>query len=296
MTLRTGCATLSVTVPEVSRYPPSQRGVALVRLREPLKTIVILGALAAAASVTAPVSAHAQGFFDFLFGGPKPPPPPPTYNYPPPPPPGLGRVAPPTLDQERVSGGEASTGHGVAFCVRLCDGQHFPMERMSNATPADTCRAICPHASTKVFFGSEIAGAVAQDGQPYTSLPTAFIYRKQLVANCTCNGRDPLGLVSLDVKTDPTLRPGDIVSTTTGLQAYTGKSGQTAAFTPVNPASLPVDIGSGALPPGASSGPPAPPAEQSEPVVQQQQTNAPPTKAQARSAPANPRPQNRTPQ
>jgi hypothetical protein len=271
----------------------------LVRLREPLQTALLIGALAAATSVTAPGAARAQGFFDFLFGGPKPPPPPPTYNYPPPPPPGLGRVAPPSLDQERVNGGEASTGHGVAFCVRLCDGQHFPMERMSNATPADTCRAICPHASTKVFFGSEIGGAVAQDGQSYTNLPTAFIYRKQLVANCTCNGRDPLGLVSLDVKSDPTLRPGDIVSTTTGLQAYTGKSGQTAAFTPVNPASLPVDIGSATLPAGTSSTP-APPEEQSGNVVQQQtnapQTNAPPTKPQTPSAPASARPQSRTPQ
>jgi hypothetical protein len=207
-------------------------------------------------------------------------------------------VAPPTLDQERVSSGEASTGHGVAFCVRLCDGQHFPMERMSNATPADTCRAICPHASTKVFFGSEIGGAVAQDGQSYNSLPTAFIYRKQLVANCTCNGRDALGLVSLDVKTDPTLRPGDIVSTTTGLQAYTGKSGQTAAFTPVNPATLPVDIGSATL--SGTSSNPAPPDEPSSPVVQQNtppQASPPPTKPHAPSAPgAGARPQGRAPQ
>jgi hypothetical protein len=270
----------------------------LVRLREQLQAALLVVALAAAVSLAAPGPARAQGFFDFLFGGPKPPPPPPSYNYPPPPPPGLGRVAPPTLDQERVSGGEASTGHGVAFCVRLCDGQHFPMERMSNATPADTCRAICPHASTKVFFGSEIGAAVAQDGQAYTSLPTAFTYRKQLVANCTCNGRDALGLVSLDVKTDPTLRPGDIVSTSSGLQAYTGKSGQTAAFTPVNPASLPVDIGSATLS-GMSSNP-APADDQPGAVVQQSnapQPNVQPTKPQAPTAPAaNPRPQSRAPQ
>jgi Protein of unknown function (DUF2865) len=254
----------------------------LVRLREQLKAALVLGLLAAAAGVTGPRAAHAQGFFDFLFGGPQRPEPPPSYNYPPPPPPGLGRVAPVPLGQERVTGGEASTGHGVAFCVRLCDGQHFPMERMSNATPADTCKAICPHANTKVFFGSEIGGAVAQDGQSYTSLPTAFIYRKQLVANCTCNGRDSLGLVALDVKSDPTLRPGDIVSTASGLQAYTGKSGQAGSFTPVNPATLPVDIGSGSLPPGASSS--------TQPSVAQsgaaaQQSNAPSTTAPQTGAP-----------
>jgi hypothetical protein len=269
----------------------------LVRLREQLNAALIVGALCAIVSTTSPQSARAQGFFDFLFGGPqRPAPPPPSYNYPPPPAAGVGRIAPAPLSGERINGGEVSTGHGVAFCVRLCDGQHFPMERMSNATPADTCRAICPHASTKVFFGSEIGGAVAQDGQQYTSLQTAFMYRKQLVASCTCNGRDALGLVSLDVKTDPTLRPGDIVSTGSGLLSYTGKSGQAAAFTPVNPATLPVDIGAGF--PQTASSPSAPPAaaEQSG-AIAPAQPNAPQAKPQAPNAPpANARPQSRSAQ
>jgi hypothetical protein len=141
-----------------------------------------------------------------------------------------------------VNGDAASAGHTVVFCVRLCDGQHFPMERMVNGTPAETCRAICPYGKTKVFIGSEIGGAVAQDGQHYANLDTAFVYRKQLVANCTCNGKDAFGLVSFDVKSDPTLRPGDIVSTKDGLMAYTGKSGQATTFTPVNPTTLPADI------------------------------------------------------
>ncbi len=37
------------------------------------------------------------------------------------------------------------------------------------------------------------------------------------MANCTCNGRDAFGLASFDVKNDPTLRPGDIVSTKDGF-------------------------------------------------------------------------------
>jgi hypothetical protein len=82
------------------------------------------------------------------------------------------------------------------------------------------------------------------------------VYRKQLVANCTCNGKDPFGLTSFDVKNDPTLRPGDIVSTKDGLLAFTGKSGSAAAFTPVNPATLPADIRPGSpqlqLPPSVA--------------------------------------------
>jgi hypothetical protein len=205
------------------------------------KSALLFGALYVAASVTAPDLAGAQGFFDFLFGGSQQRSAPPPDAYPPPPP-EVGRIAPAPLGPESVTGGDASTGHAVAFCVRLCDGQHFPMERMVNGTPVETCRAICPYSKTKVFVGSEIAGAVAQDGQQYASLDTAFVYRKQLVANCTCNGRDAFGLVSFDVMKDPTLQPGDIVSTKDGLLSYTGKSGQGAAFTPVNPATLPPDI------------------------------------------------------
>ena len=121
--------------------------------------------------------------------------------------------------------------------MRLCDGQHFPLERMANATPAETCKAICPTSATKVYFGSEIEGAVAGDGARYADLNTAFLYRKHLVANCSCNGKDPFGLATLDVKTDPTLRPGDIISTKEGLMTYSGRSGQ-SAFTPVAPSTL----------------------------------------------------------
>jgi hypothetical protein len=205
------------------------------------RAVGLIGALSIAAIMTSSDLACAQGFFDFLFGGPQRPAPPPEPSYPPPPP-GIGRVAPAPLGQENVDAGGGSTGHSVAFCVRLCDGQHFPMEQMVNGTPVETCRAICPYGKTKVFFGTEIGGAVAQDGQHYAALDTAFAYRKQLVANCTCNGKDSLGLATFDVKNDPTLRPGDIVSTKDGLLGYTGRSGQGATFSPINPATLPPDI------------------------------------------------------
>jgi Protein of unknown function (DUF2865) len=202
---------------------------------------IFVAALSGAAIMIAQDTARAQGFFDFLFGGSQQRPAPPPEPAYPAPPPELGRVAPAPLAPQSVTERAGSTGHAVVFCVRLCDGEHFPMEHMVNGTPVETCRAICPYSKTKVFFGSEIASAVAADGQHYSNLDTAFVYRKQLVANCTCNGKDAAGLVSLDVKNDPTLRPGDIVSTKEGLVAYTGK-GQAAAFAPVNPDTLPVDV------------------------------------------------------
>jgi hypothetical protein len=207
--------------------------------------ILLIGASCAVTTLTVPTSARAEGFLDFLFGAfqdHSSPRPQQQNGYPSAPPSSVGRIAPAPLGQESINDLSGSTGHLVAFCVRLCDGHNFPMEQMVNGTPVETCRAICPYSRTKVFFGSEIGAAVAQDGQRYTALNTAFLYRKQLVGDCTCNGRDAFGLSTFDVKRDPTLRPGDIVSTKEGLLTYTGRSSEGSAFMPVNPATLPVDI------------------------------------------------------
>jgi hypothetical protein len=206
-----------------------------------VRTAAVLAAVLATLFLAGADMARAEdGFFDFLFGRSGRWEPPWRSQDHAPPAPGVGRVAPAALGSESVTEGGGSTGHGVAFCVRLCDGHHFPMENMAKGTPAETCRAICPYSKTKVFFGAEINGAVAQDGQRYADLDTAFVYRKQLVDKCTCNGRDAMGLAPLDVRNDPTLRPGDMVATKDGIATYTGRPG--ASFTPVNPATLPVDI------------------------------------------------------
>ena len=212
--------------------------------RSQLKWHVIAGALAAS---LAPDLAQAGGLFDFLFGESREPPPAAPQYYAEPPAP-LAPVAPAPLAAESVRQGGGSTGHAVAYCVRLCDGEHFPMEHLSNATPVETCRAMCPASRTKVFFGSDIDAAVARDGARYADLDTAFLYRKQLVAKCTCNGKDAFGLAPFDLSSDPTLRPGDIVATKDGLLAYNGKAGKTDAFTPVDAARVEAELNPVAAP------------------------------------------------
>jgi hypothetical protein len=189
-----------------------------------LQVIVLGGALITALAGT-PAKA---GFFDFLFGGPDKGPHPSVSSYADP----SAPVSPPPLGQENVRNNAGSTGHGVAYCVRLCDGQHFPLEaRVMNATPVEACRSMCPASRTKVYYGAEIDNAVAKDGARYADLDTAYIYRKQLVANCTCNGKNAMGLAPYDLPNDPTLRPGDIVVTQTGLLSYTGNPAQ--PYTPI---------------------------------------------------------------
>ena len=105
------------------------------------------------------------------------------------------------------------TGRSVAYCVRLCDGRYFPMQRPSNATAIQLCNALCPATKTAVFNGSQIDHAVASNGARYANLENAFVYRQKIVPGCTCNGKNEFGLAKIDVKSDPTLKPGDIVST-----------------------------------------------------------------------------------
>lgn len=105
------------------------------------------------------------------------------------------------------------TGRSVAYCVRLCDGRYFPMQRHSNATSIQLCNAFCPATKTQVFNGSQIDHAVANNGARYANLENAFVYRQKVVEGCSCNGKDAFGLAKIDVANDPTLKKGDIVAT-----------------------------------------------------------------------------------
>ena len=166
--------------------------------------------------------AQAGGLFDFLFGGQdRQPPPPRLQSYAEPSVP----VEPAPLGPQSVRQGSGDTGHVVAYCVRLCDGQHFPLEHMTNATPVETCRAMCPASKTKVFFGSEIGGAVAKDGAHYADLDTAFIYASSSSPIAPATARTRSAWRRSIMSSDPTLRPGDIVSTKHGSWPIAGRSG-----------------------------------------------------------------------
>jgi hypothetical protein len=133
-----------------------------------------------------------------------------------------------------------SNGGRTAYCVRTCDGRYFPLPRHAGVSPAQMCHSLCPTSKTMVFSGSRIAHAVAPNGTRYADLKSAFAYRDRVVKNCTCDGKDGLGLAQLDAGTDPTLRPGDIVATNEGFVSYRGKKAKHGQFSPINPSSGPL--------------------------------------------------------
>lgn len=111
------------------------------------------------------------------------------------------------------------------FCVRLCDGRYFPLSASEPGRNAQKlCRALCPASPTKIFSGGTIEQAIASDGATYPKLAVAFAYRDRLIAGCTCNGKT-IGLASVDILADPTLRRGDMIATRRGLVVFNGSTG-----------------------------------------------------------------------
>jgi hypothetical protein len=193
---------------------------------------VLAAAIFASPLLAAPAPVSAEGLFDFLFGG---------LQRPQREVPQASSYADPFSGQQNSAASQyvpptrMAGGSGPAFCVRSCDGKYFPLMR-GLASPAQMCQSFCPATATKVYFGSSIEGAASQTGERYADSENAFAYRKALRADCTCNGREPVGLAPVDLALDNSLKAGDVIATADGLVAYTGirlGNDQTADFTPV---------------------------------------------------------------
>lgn len=177
--------------------------------------VTLLG-LVSGIVLTTTAEVHAQGLFDALFRI-------------------FGGWAAP---RQSPSDNKMDAGGSVAYCVRLCDGRYFPMPANAGAphsSPDKICSALCPASATKVYTGNEIDQASAADGTSYSKLGNAFVYRERMVPDCTCTGKEIGGTVAMDIRSDPTLQPGDIVATKDGLRVFKGSKQppyQTSDFIP----------------------------------------------------------------
>lgn len=178
---------------------------------------IVIPILALALAGVPSVAAHAEDFFSMMFHAfrnavPERGLPPMSY----------GSDAPLQFPPRPYRQSVSSEGGGPAYCVRTCDGRYFPVAAAGNQSRAETCRSFCPASETKVFYGRTIDDAVSENGTDYSDLPNAFKYRSQLVAGCSCNGSDPVGLAKVDIRQDKTLRRGDLVATADGLKVVSG--------------------------------------------------------------------------
>ena len=84
------------------------------------------------------------------------------------------------------------------ICVRLCDGYYFPVSFSTLPNhfqrDSDVCQSKCA-APVELYYhqnpGSAVEQAVgAKTQEPYTKLKSAFRYRKEYVAGCSCKASE----------------------------------------------------------------------------------------------------------
>jgi len=134
------------------------------------------------------------GFFDALFGG--------------------GGYSPSAPDAPLA-------GTYRTLCVRSCDGYYFPISysTVPSKFPEDEqlCRRLCPATEVTLYShrnpGEDVARAVSMSGRSYSDLPTAFSYRKQYNAACSCRAPNQSWADALHQGGDQTVERGDIVVT-----------------------------------------------------------------------------------
>jgi hypothetical protein len=191
------------------------------------------------AGVTASAPASAQSIFDRIFGGIRH-----AISAPARQPSNINSFADPFSSLAHALSGQpgqaqgqerrAEFNPGKGYCVRACDGRYFAVQTRAGMSAAESCNAFCPASQTKLYSGGSIDNAVASDGTRYADSDNAYVYRERLVDGCTCNGKTPYGLARIEANTDPTLRPGDVVATKSGLMAFTGAKDKVANFTPID--------------------------------------------------------------
>ncbi len=126
-----------------------------------------------------------------------------------------------SLWQDGDSGPSGGTfNYGATFrtvCVRLCDGAFFPVSFSTLPTNFDRDQDLCQQkcaAPAELYYHSQNPGQGIEQAvshktrQPYSTLRTAFRFRKEFVAGCSCKATEfsppgaPAGSVTPGVGVD----------------------------------------------------------------------------------------------
>lgn len=117
------------------------------------------------------------------------------------------------------------------LCVRLCDGYYFPVSFSTLPNhfqrDAEVCQSQCA-APAELYYHQNPGGAVDQmvsvnNQQPYTTLKTAWRYRKEFVSGCSCKEAEYKPANPTEKKADtgpaqPALRPSTTARVTPAPQ------------------------------------------------------------------------------
>ena len=129
-------------------------------------------------------------------------------------------------------------GGGQAYCVRTCDGRYFPVNGVRQSEPGGLLQQLLPGEPRPRWSTAAISTMPPPRAEsPIRELPNAFRYRNEIVAGCTCNGKDQIGLAPVKIEDDPTIRKGDIVAGADGLMVAGRSADKRGASLNFSPAS-----------------------------------------------------------
>lgn len=158
-------------------------------------------------------------------------------------------------------------------CVRTCDGFYFPISYATVpgrfADDERICQRMCPASEVKLYSyrnpGEDMAQAVATDGRRYSELPTAFRYRQEFNAACSCKQAGQSWADALK-NTDDTVERGDIVVTPDKAKLLSQPPPTPAAKTTKQKTDPKTKGTAAAAPPPADPAPPPPPVADTPPT------------------------------
>ena len=104
-----------------------------------------------------------------------------------------------------------------AYCVRTCDGRYFPITGIRQCQPGGFLQQLLPGERNQGGLWQQYRQCRHRKRQALFRHCRTLSLRNELVAGCTCNGKDRSGLAQVKVEDDPTLRQGDIVAGEGGL-------------------------------------------------------------------------------
>jgi hypothetical protein len=110
------------------------------------------------------------------------------------------------VEDPYANGQTQNTNTIRTVCVRTSDGYYWPVSysTVRDYIPQDTaqCQSECPGQSVDLYYydnpGQEPEQMVNANGTAYTSLPTAFLYRKQFDRSITCKSQVTEGQITVD--------------------------------------------------------------------------------------------------
>jgi hypothetical protein len=121
--------------------------------------------------------------------------------------------------QEDITGDEFSGYGGYntirTVCVRLSDGYFWPVSfsTLVDYAPNDAqqCQVQCPNTAVDLYYysnpGQDPEQMVNLNGQPYTALPSAFRYLKEIDTASSCHAKVDFGSISMADGGGGTTRP-----------------------------------------------------------------------------------------